>query len=686
MDKQLDKSKVNFFEKMMWKIQYRDLYKNFGDNILIMKTLLHDKSVREVYVKNKSEINSLLNRSEENFFEYKEKIFEILIYSIQLGKLDIVKNNISNIFILRSGLENGNKTKKILENDFEKKIDEDIHAAESSLAVYLENTFKNKDMKILTGHIYQNEIGEKIKEIQESRETKEHWLEHIKRAEDKIKNYQLSTEDEKIYMDGVKNGKLESSLQAFLQLRNNKNYEGPVDLRVRNIIRKNMEYSEYFLANFSNSNCYESMLCINNAINKTNMTITDIIAARGAYIDTYIDDKINENNIAESKRYMQLKYIGIPYDFLPSDDQVSNKGTKRALEIARIIEQTESMEELKKIKRNLDARKYFIEASCLAEIVDIGKKERTENVFNVKDYQQDKNDFIEYQGKKIQVINLKGEDYKGFIHVCTNMSFNDAEDKKEAFLKKLNCNLCTTCAQDDHMYMACRGDFDSSTIFGYGSDIEIFQFSSADIGSVPMSQKREKEKFYPNVYRAVFNGKQEYWNEPIDIYEDHYNEANIYKKPPEYILSMGQISEKDKEWAAAFEIPIVRMDEREYAEKFDNKYKNTLENISLGEISVENFKKLVIYDRQRNVFYTKQYFIQENSEFEGKNFWEFYKFMPKNEANKEKLVDIVDFLDGRNKKWKNELMNSLDKVEKNEFEQLISELGNLQRKPEEYTQ
>ena len=60
--------------------------------------------------------------------------------------------------------------------------------------------------------------------------------------------------------------------------------------------------------------------------------------------------------------------------------------------------------------------------------------------------------------------------------------------------------------------------------------------------------------------------------------------------------------------------------------------------------------------------------------------------MPKNEANKEKLVDIVDFLDGRNKKWKNELMNSLDKVEKNEFEQLISELGNLQRKPEEYTQ
>ena len=149
----------------MWKIQYRDLYKNFGDNILIMKTLLHDKSVREVYVKNKSEINSLLNRSEENFFEYKEKIFEILIYSIQLGKLDIVKNNISNIFILRSGLENGNKTKKILENDFEKKIDEDIHAAESSLAVYLENTFKNKDMKILTGHIYQNEIGEKIKDL-----------------------------------------------------------------------------------------------------------------------------------------------------------------------------------------------------------------------------------------------------------------------------------------------------------------------------------------------------------------------------------------------------------------------------------------------------------------------------------------------------------------------------------------
>ena len=38
---QLDKSKVNFFEKMIWRIKYRDLYKNFGSNILAMKVLLH---------------------------------------------------------------------------------------------------------------------------------------------------------------------------------------------------------------------------------------------------------------------------------------------------------------------------------------------------------------------------------------------------------------------------------------------------------------------------------------------------------------------------------------------------------------------------------------------------------------------------------------------------------------------
>ena len=64
---QLDKSKANFFEKMIWRIQYRDLYKNFGNNILAMKVLLHDKEGRNFYNKNKSEINFLLNSSEENF-------------------------------------------------------------------------------------------------------------------------------------------------------------------------------------------------------------------------------------------------------------------------------------------------------------------------------------------------------------------------------------------------------------------------------------------------------------------------------------------------------------------------------------------------------------------------------------------------------------------------------------------
>lgn len=75
--------------------------KNFGSNILAMKVLLHDKEVRDFYNKNKSEINFLLDSSEENFSEYKNEIFEILIYSIQAQKFDIVKNNINNIFILR---------------------------------------------------------------------------------------------------------------------------------------------------------------------------------------------------------------------------------------------------------------------------------------------------------------------------------------------------------------------------------------------------------------------------------------------------------------------------------------------------------------------------------------------------------------------------------------------------------
>ena len=81
---------------------------------------------------------------------------------------------------------------------------------------------------------------------------------------------------------------------------------------------------------------------------------------------------------------MQLKYIGIPYEFLPDENKTTNRLTKRAIEIARIIESTDSMEKLNKIRRNLDARKYFVEIPSLEEIVAIGKKEKTEDLFNVK--------------------------------------------------------------------------------------------------------------------------------------------------------------------------------------------------------------------------------------------------------------------------------------------------------------
>ena len=164
--------------------------------------------------------------------------------------------------------------------------------------------------------------------------------------------------------------------------------------------------------------------------------------------------RLNENNISEVKKYMQLKYIGIPYEFLPDENKTTNRLTKRAIEIARIIESTDSMEKLNKIRRNLDARKYFVEIPSLEEIVEIGKKEKTGDLFNVKEHQAREKDSEEYQGKKIQVINLKGEDYKGFIHVCINIKAdNNTKDKKAAFLNNPNLNLCTSSIEDDHMYL-----------------------------------------------------------------------------------------------------------------------------------------------------------------------------------------------------------------------------------------
>ena len=148
-----------------------------------------------------------------------------------------MKNNINNIFILRRGLENDNINKDTSKDDFEKKLDENIYVAESNLVLDLENVFKNKDMKILTGNISQSIIAEKLEQIRENKEIKDTWMEHKQKTEEKLKQYILSPEDKKIYMEGVRNGELESSLQAFLQLRNNKSFEDSGSLRVKNIIR-----------------------------------------------------------------------------------------------------------------------------------------------------------------------------------------------------------------------------------------------------------------------------------------------------------------------------------------------------------------------------------------------------------------------------------------------------------------
>lgn len=116
------------------------------------------------------------------------------------------------------------------------------------------------------------------------------------------------------------------------------------------------------------------------------------------------------------------------------------------------------------------------------------------------------------------------------------------------------------------------------------------------------------------------------------------------------------------------------MDGKEYFEKFDSKYEEICKSASFGDVSLESFKKMVIYDRQREFFSGRVNIPIKNSEFEGKNFWKLYNSIEKNDENKEKLADIVEFLDGRNKKWENDLASSLDEVGKEKLEQLISEL------------
>lgn len=675
MENQLNKSKISFLEKTIWKIKYRELYKSFGNDIFIMKSILHNKDVRECYDINKSEIDILIKNIEEVFPKQKKQMFNILIYSIQTKKFEIVKNNINNIAILGRGLLEEENTSNSKEDDFEKKLDENISDAKKRVLDYFESIFEERKDEILTNPQISNIIYEKLEEVNEEKEIKAKLIERKKQVEENIEKYDLSNEDKKIYLNGVKNGEIESDLQAFLKLRSNKSIynENALSYRVGKVIRENIKYSEYFLVN-SDFADYEEISCINNAIKNTNMTITDILLARGAYIDTYIDDKINENNISEVKKYMQLKYIGIPYEILPDKNKMINKSTQRTINIGKIIEDAKSIEDLEKIRKNLDYRRYFVSQFDLEEIVNEGKNEKLEGLFRVKDYKKDEQQFTEYKGKKIQVINLKGEDYKGIIHVCINMNVDDQINKADSYNKKQNLNLCTSIIQDEHMNLAWQGEMkERTTRFGFSENIEMFQFSNQDAGTYPLKEKKTKEKFYPSVYSNTRN--KEYWNEPIDIYENRYNEASIYKKKPDYIFCIGEITEIDKEWAMQFDIPIVRMDEKEYFRKFDSKYKETLEKISSGNVSINDFKKLVIYDRQRELFSRGEYQPKDNSEFEGKNFFECYKKLEMNNENKKTLAEIVQFLDCRNNNWKNELRSNLNESERAEFESLIKQLN-----------
>lgn len=427
---------------------------------------------------------------------------------------------------------------------------------------------------------------------------------------------------------------------------------------IKSLVMENMEFCDFFDKYYEKYNKLPSNSEIEDLFkytrkNSTKKMMLDLHMGDEYYSklrDSYFDLRIEEtaqSGLKDSMSYyITQKYFNIDYSDIEriikdkKQSMFSNE-TQKIIKYITKIKNIENITDLIRINKEIGKRNIGMDLGAVYdELYNYYAKEKVEGCFNPKDFKGKKKTIL-FEGKKVQILMLQGEDFKGIIHttgIRTNSNGNIEYDNPNTYEVEKDdpMKFATLRGPSDYLSLSTERDdamafFDDTKVaiwFGF-SNIKpenILRYSPSD-GGTPVNNGYY-DKVIKNVKEEVSyerEGGMAYDEIQASRYDDMDNieEVKDYEKRilPNYLLILkgsdnmphlnydnieDKYTRRILRYAVAYHIPIVEMDGEKYLEKFQKKYDNVLEKLKSGKekFEMKDFMDMSRYRRSIE-FYKK---------------------------------------------------------------------------------
>lgn len=561
--------KISILSKIKWRLLYKECYKRFGYDVSKINLLLNNKEISRFYKNNKNTIYNLLEKYEQTVSSDSSELFNVILQSAQRGTSDKIISKIENYIAEINNIKadkyfsiDGDNIVKTEQNEFLDFLKKNI------IELKIDDLEKDDDQNIIQLHKGKIEFAKKLQEAygeDASRVITQYnsWIDKLNSKN--ITNnpfFKTLIERTKIFckskvQEGANIENIEKNVNTVCKIYPwcNINYGE----NVRNLITENIEDIEFFLNDnylFFNEEFLESNDALNYIIHEKKNPIEKAINIRKRFFDARIKDERQNGNLEKVKELVCKKYFGVSESDLPKQIEGLSEKTRKAINCIRKINNSNTYETIDKIMNLLDTSEFQqFDNTVVNEISNEFKNEFRRQIFNVNDRQP--TSYVEYRGKQIPIITLKGEDFRGVIHAASD------PNKIEKF-EGASGHLCTS-EQSDRAY----NFFNRGLKVGFSNltNEELYE----NIGTSGMGTGRgtsKKEKMYLETLSFKIDAVEE-TSETGNI-----NEIDIKPKKPDYIFSFNKKQDvQELEIASRLGIPIVTMDMDSYQLKYESLYR-----------------------------------------------------------------------------------------------------------------
>lgn len=714
MDNQIKKSKLNILDKIKWRVKYRELRKLLGNESSLKRGILKNPIIEKMYEQNKEEIIKTLQRAKSEIPNEISKIDEMVAQTLYQ---DYMKEKFPDL----EEAEDRASLPDLVENiNFmmdTKQVNEDVFKH-----LKLDDCAK-KYMKMESIHL-----------LQYSRET----LNRI--PFDTLKRLSFIPETELKGLDGLTidsiveqqaKGVDNSNILKYIEISKES------DLNVPDFLRENMEYTNLFekyreeYSDYPTDILYDFFEDTKNMEAKEQMLKLGIdkeVAKdlRSKYYDHQIEKYLRSGyGIDYAKDLIEKKYFNISYSdinkILENDD--TGKFSQQTQKIMSYINKINSIDDISTLIRlnnqmgqidlKLDIGKSF------DEIYEYYVSDKVKGTLNPEKLEGEKN-FVEYKGKKVEIIKLKGEDFKANVHALgyreaggKNLGMREERESKLyddplkfAMLQGGSSQLSLSVIRDDKM-----------GLFSYGNDALLLGFSNIEPENVLGYSKGDGATNIgqANYSRVIGDVKDNIaLDEPgyDELCVTRYENANKLESQrnngekrilPNYILVFsGNIdmphinydnlddpnTKRILEYATTYNIPIVEIDSEKYREKMNINYNELYSKVIDGNEEVKEGDLKALFRYKRSVdFYS---YGKPNIEKNQKIFLDILNKINLTDKNSPAIRSLIDQFDKQDKNWVVRNFSSQDIGEQQTLQDKIQGLrdsmkeNNLDAKKEGY--